>query len=106
MISTVTGIFKKFDATLKTDSEKDFSDAQITFEADTASVDTKNEQRDTHLQNDDFFNAEKFPKLNFVSTKVEKISDEEYKIKGALTPPNAPGDAVTMPKGLCICFGK
>ncbi|MEJ7679625.1 MAG: YceI family protein [Segetibacter sp.] len=84
MISTVTGIFKKFDGTLEI-NEEDFSQAKVTFEADTDSVDTKNEQRDTHLQSDDFFNAEQFPKMIFKSTGIEKIGDNEYKLIGDLT---------------------
>ncbi len=69
MISTATGIFKKFDATLEI-NEEDFSQAKVTFEADVDSVDTKNEQRDAHLKSDDFFNAERFPKMTFKSTSV------------------------------------
>ncbi len=84
MISTVTGIFKKFDATLEI-NEEDFSQAKVTFEADVDSVDTKNEQRDTHLQNDDFFNAEQFPKMTFKSTKIEKSGNDEYTVTGDLT---------------------
>ncbi len=61
MISTATGIFKKFDATLEI-NEEDFSQAKVTFEADVDSVDTKNEQRDAHLKSDYFFNAERFLK--------------------------------------------
>ena len=84
MISTVTGIFKKFDATLEL-HEEDLSTAKVTFEADTDSIDTKNEQRDGHLKSDDFFNAEKFPKLTFKSTGIEKTGDDEYKLLGDFT---------------------
>ncbi len=84
MISTVTGSFKKFDATLETNSS-DFTDATISFEADVDSIDTGNEQRDAHLKGDDFFNAGQHPKLSFTSTHTEKLSDEEYKITGDLT---------------------
>ena len=84
MITNVTGHFSKFDASLQSDVP-DFSDAQISFEAETASVTTGNEQRDGHLRSDDFFNAEKFPKLKFVSTDLQKISDEDYKLSGNLT---------------------
>ncbi len=84
MISTVTGIFKKFDATFEI-NEEDFSQAKVTFEADVDSVDTKNEQRDTHLQSDDFFNAEQFPKMTFKSTKIEKSGNDEYTVTGDLT---------------------
>src|SRR5215217_6842016 len=84
MISTVTGIFKKFDATLEVD-EEDFTNAKVTFEADTTSIDTKNEQRDAHLQSDDFFNAEQYPKITFKSTGVERVSDEEFILRGDFT---------------------
>ncbi|WP_018617420.1 YceI family protein [Segetibacter koreensis] len=84
MISTVTGIFKKFDATLEID-EDDLTTAKVTFEADVNSVDTKNEQRDTHLKSDDFFNAEQFPKMIFKSTSIKKIGEDEYKLIGDIT---------------------
>lgn len=83
MITTVTGQFKSFDATLSADAE-DFSDAAVTFTADINSVDTRSEQRDTHLKSDDFFNAEKFPELKFVSTSVSK-TDDGLVVKGDLT---------------------
>ncbi len=84
MISNVSGIFKKFDADLEID-EEDFETAKISFEADIDSVDTKNEQRDTHLKSDDFFNAEQFPKMSFKSTKIEKLSNDAFKLTGDLT---------------------
>lgn len=84
MISNVSGIFKKFDATAEID-ENDLSNAEVSFEADVASVDTKNEQRDTHLQSDDFFNAEKYPKMTFKSSSIKKVSDEEFMVTGDLT---------------------
>lgn len=84
MISTATGVFKKFDATLEI-NEEDFSQAKVTFEADIDSVDTKNEQRDAHLKSDDFFNAEQFPKMTFKSTGIKKSGDNEYTITGDLT---------------------
>jgi polyisoprenoid-binding protein YceI len=84
VISTVSGHFSKFDATM-TSSKEDFTDAQISFEADVNSVTTKNEQRDAHIKSDDFFNAEKFPAITFTSTSVEKKSDNEYTLKGDIT---------------------
>src|SRR5207253_6872052 len=84
MISTVSGLFRTFDATLDID-ENDFTNARVTFEADTASVDTKNEQRDGHLKSDDFFNAEQYPKMTFKSTSIERTGGDEYRLKGDLT---------------------
>ena len=83
MITNVTGSFTKFDGTMESEAA-DFSDAKITFEADTASISTHNEQRDGHLKGDDFFNAEKYPELKFVSSSFAK-NGEGYILKGDLT---------------------
>lgn len=84
MIATASGSFKTFDATMEANNE-DFSDAKIQFEADAASIDTKNEQRDAHLKSDDFFNAETYPKITFASTAIENKGGNEYKLTGNLT---------------------
>lgn len=84
MITNVTGYFGKYDATVES-SNDDFSDAKVSFEADVASISTKNEQRDQHLQSEDFFHAAQYPKLTFVSTNVKKVDDENYKVTGDLT---------------------
>ncbi|MEO8086947.1 MAG: YceI family protein [Bacteroidota bacterium] len=98
MISNVTGGFNSYDATIETEDE-DFSTAQITFTADTASVNTGSEQRDGHLKGDDFFNAEKFPKITFVSTSVEKTGEGKFKLNGDLTVRD-----VTKPFSLDVVF--
>lgn len=84
MITNVTGNFTQFDATMESEAA-DFSDAKISFEADVNSVNTNNEQRDGHLKSDDFFAAEKFPKLTFVSKSFTQKSDDEYSLTGDLT---------------------
>ena len=86
MISTVTGKFTRFDATMeKEEGDEDLTSAQITFEAEIDSIDTNSEQRDGHLKSDDFFNAEQHPKLTFVSTGLTKEDDGEYILHGDLT---------------------
>ncbi|HEX3722097.1 MAG TPA: YceI family protein, partial [Nitrolancea sp.] len=45
----------------------------------------RQEQRDNHLRSADFFDAENFPKISFVSTKVEHVKKNEYLITGDLT---------------------
>lgn len=84
MITTVTGSFEKFDATMETSAE-DFSDAKINFEADINSINTNQAQRDEHLKSGDFFDAENNPKLTFVSTSFVKKSEGEYTLNGDLT---------------------
>jgi len=84
VISTVTGEFTRFDATAEADGD-DFEGSDVTFEADVTSVTTRNEQRDQHLLSDDFFNAEKYPKIVFKSTSLTKKGEDSYKLVGDLT---------------------
>ncbi|HVB02700.1 MAG TPA: YceI family protein [Chitinophagaceae bacterium] len=84
IVSTVTGAFHQFEAQVETEGD-DFEGAKINFSADTASISTGQEARDNHLKSDDFFNAEKYPKLIFESTNFKKISGQEYQLKGNLT---------------------
>jgi len=99
MITTVTGSFNSFTAAAETEAE-DFSGAAISFSADTASVDTGNEQRDGHLKSADFFDAEKFPALSFKSTSYTKKGGDEYVLTGDLTIKD-----VTKPVTLSVEFG-
>lgn len=84
MISTISGEFTKFDATLETEGN-DFSKAKATFSADVDSINTKNEQRDGHLKSPDFFDAPSYPQLTFKSEKLEQKDDENYILTGTLT---------------------
>ncbi len=84
MVSEMDGSFKKFDATI-TGSEDDFSDAVVTLTADVNSIDTDNEQRDAHLKNADFFDAEKYPAIAFKSSSFKKAGEKKYKVTGDLT---------------------
>jgi polyisoprenoid-binding protein YceI len=82
MISTVTGRFTDFEAEMISDSD-DFTDAQISFDANVDSITTSIADRDNHLKSADFFDAENFPKLTFKSTEITK-NDNEYQIKGLI----------------------
>ena len=84
MISTVTGQFNQFQATVKTTGD-DFSTAKIDFKAAVDSISTNNEQRDAHLKNGDFFDAEKYPDILFEGEKMEKTGEDEYKLHGTIT---------------------
>ena len=99
MISTVTGSFTKFDATLEAEAA-DFSDAKINFNADVNSISTSNEQRDGHLKSADFFDAEKYPAISFVSTSFKQVDGSDYKLTGDLTIKD-----VTKPVTLDVEYG-
>jgi len=84
VVSTVTGQFNNFDATIVSENE-DFTDAKLTFEADVNSINTNNEMRDGHLKSADFFDVENHPKMTFVSKSIKKISGNEYELNGDIT---------------------
>ncbi|MEJ7679922.1 MAG: YceI family protein [Segetibacter sp.] len=83
VVSEVEGSFKLFDGSMET-SKPDFSDAKINFTVDVNSVNTDNDMRDKHLKSDEFFGAEKFPQMRFVSTAFKPVGDNKYKLEGNL----------------------
>lgn len=84
MISTVTGHFKKFDATIETETDDFATASKIEFSAEIDSISTNNEQRDNHLKSEDFFHGDKHPKLHFSGTDF-KVNGDEAELHGKLT---------------------
>ena len=85
MISTVTGNFDTFSGEAVTEAE-DFANAKISFSADVASVNTRNEQRDGHLKSPEFFDAAQFPQITFVAgNATQPDADGNYTLTGDLT---------------------
>jgi polyisoprenoid-binding protein YceI len=64
---------------------QDLTRSSVEVEIDSASIDTGVADRDNHLRSPDFLDVERFPKLRFKSTKVEKAGSERYRIHGDLT---------------------
>ncbi len=84
MISTVKGRFGALEGSIEGDEANPLA-STVRASIDVASIETKDEQRDAHLRSDDFFNAEKFPKITFVSKRVERVDAENYRVIGDLT---------------------
>jgi polyisoprenoid-binding protein YceI len=82
-IATVRGEFTEFDGVLEIGQDLASSTARGTVQA--ASVNTNEDQRDTHLRSADFFNAEVNPVIAFASTAIESIDEETFEITGDLT---------------------
>jgi polyisoprenoid-binding protein YceI len=98
VISTVTGTFKSFAGSMESESE-DFQNGSIEFTLDVDSIDTNQEQRDSHLKSADFFDATQFPKISFKSASFKKVGDD-YELSGDLTIRN-----VSKPVKLNVEFG-
>lgn len=83
MLSNVRGSFNTFKGVIEYDiAGKDLISIAGTIDA--ASIDTNNDKRDAHLANEDFFNVSLFPKIEFVSTDIEKTGDMTYRVTGIL----------------------
>jgi polyisoprenoid-binding protein YceI len=83
-ISNVTGNFAEFSGTFSFDP-KDMKSAKTEAQIAIKSVSTAQAKRDEHLRGDDFFSAEKFPQMKFVSKEVLPMGSETFKLKGDLT---------------------
>jgi polyisoprenoid-binding protein YceI len=59
------------------------SHLEVTVQA--ASLDTRNADRDAHLRTNDFFDMENHPEIRFVSTSVERVDGDTYRVAGDLT---------------------
>jgi polyisoprenoid-binding protein YceI len=84
MISNVSGNFNKFDVRVETNGDN-FENALVTANINVASINTNNEQRDEHLRNADFFEAESHPAITFTSAKVVRVDDDTFNLYGDLT---------------------
>lgn len=84
VVSETQGKFKDFTAEV-TGTKDDFSDVKVKAVIKVASIDTDDANRDGHLKNKDFFDAEKYPEITFESTAFKKVSGTQYDIIGKLT---------------------
>jgi len=84
VVTTVKGRFRELEGTLQIDEARP-ENSSVSASVDVASIDTSVADRDAHLRSDDFFNAEKYPKITFRSTRVERVDDTHFKVVGGLT---------------------
>jgi len=83
MFSTAKGRFSDVKGTITLD-EQDPTNSKVDVEIAVASIDTRDEGRDTHLRGADFFDAETFPTMTFQSTGVEPADDGTLRVTGTL----------------------
>lgn len=83
MVTKVRGNFSDFDATLTIAEDPKASTAEGTVR--TASIDTRNADRDAHVRGEDFFNVERFPEMTFRSTSFDIDEAGNGSVTGDLT---------------------
>lgn len=86
LISTVTGLFTRFEGTVDTEKSDSFVHASVYLTIDTNSVYTNEAYRDDHLKSPSFFDVAQYPHITFRSTSLQpKDEDGEFVLKGLLT---------------------
>lgn len=83
LVSRVRGRFNTFSGTITADPAS-LGSGSVAVDIQTASIDTNNERRDTHLRSADFFDAPTHPTITFRSTRVE-ADGRNLKVHGNLT---------------------
>ncbi len=78
------GTFRDFKADIVFD-EKQAAASRVAFDVNVASVDTKNDDRDSTLRSADFFDAKRHPKMTFRSIRVAPRGKSVADVTGDLT---------------------
>jgi len=84
MVTKVRGSFNEFKGRGYLDAD-DPTASRLELSIKAASIDTRNADRDGHLRGNDFFDMENHPEITFVSTAVEPVDAENYRVTGDLT---------------------
>ncbi len=95
MVTKVRGAFNEFEGIAVLDGDNPAnSTTKVTIK--TASIDTRNAQRDEHLRGNDFLAMDSYPEITFVSTAVRQTGDTSFELTGDLTIRGVT-NAVTIP---------
>ena len=84
MISYVRGEFAGLSGVLKLD-ETDYTRSTIEASIPVANVKTVDEKLDAHLKNEDFFDVDRFPTMDFRSRAIRSEGGSDYAVEGDLT---------------------
>lgn len=83
-LNKMPGSFTGFEGEIHFDKANP-SNSKAVAKIDIASVDTRNTDRDAHLQNEDFFKSDTYPAMEFKSTEWIATGENTYSVKGMLT---------------------
>ena len=78
------GTFRQFTAEILFDQEN-AAKSRVAFDVNVASIDTKNDNRDSTLRSPDFFDVARHPKMTFRSTRIVPRGKTVADVTGDLT---------------------
>jgi polyisoprenoid-binding protein YceI len=84
MVTTVRGAFTDFSGEAHL-VPADPPSSSVAIRIRTATIDTGQADRDAHLRSADFLDVENYPEIAFVSTDVEQVDDDVFRVAGDLT---------------------
>jgi len=84
MISNVRGEFSKLSGSVVIDPQ-DLTRSTVEVSMETASVNTREPQRDEHLRSADFFDVANHPAITFRSKRIAPAGPGHFKLTGDLT---------------------
>lgn len=84
MISNVKGEFTRLSGNVSFDPS-DLASSHIEATIETASINTREPQRDQHLKSADFLEVAKYPSITFRSTAIVAAGSDSFEVVGDLT---------------------
>jgi polyisoprenoid-binding protein YceI len=83
VVAKVRGTFDSYSGSITIGDDPADSSVEVTI--DTGSINTRDEQRDAHLRNPDFFDSDAFPTMTYKSTSVKHQKGNRWLVDGELT---------------------
>ena len=84
MISNVKGEFSRITGSVEFDPSN-LAASHVEATIDSATVNTREPQRDSHLKSPDFLDVSRYPKITFRSTKIVSAGEDSFEVIGELT---------------------
>jgi len=84
MISNVKGEFSRITGSVEFDPSN-LTGSHVEATIASASVNTREPQRDSHLKSPDFLDVNRYPAITFRSTKIVSAGEDSYEVTGDLT---------------------
>lgn len=84
MVSHMRGLFKNVHGNIEFGPDRPTDGASVEAVIDSAGIWTGDEARDAHLRGPDFLDAERYPRISFISDEVRCAGETDFTVAGKL----------------------